>query len=304
MTLRLVVSDEVVSAPSALRAKAERALQRARSDYAGSNFGGCIERLRATEQSLQARLGVPPDAATLGVLRRVNLWLGLCTAVTPRPARADHHFARAALLSGDPPSARLFPPPVMARYRRVVAASRKRASCRVGVRAQRVWVDGRRVRGGDQVAIGEHYLAWRLADGRVGSARQSIGKNCIIAPAAGRLERISRAHAADPRFLERFGRSAGADRLRLVDPAGGPERQRVFDVTRGRFVETAGPSDAVRPAASAAAAPPVRDEQPGRAKPWYKRWWVWAIVGGVVVSAGAAATAAYLLRTTQYAIRF
>jgi hypothetical protein len=39
-------------------------------------------------------------------------------------------------------------------------------------------------------------------------------------------------------------------------------------------------------------------------KPWYKQWWVWTIVGGVVVAGAATATAVVLTRGGSSGDRF
>jgi hypothetical protein len=51
--------------------------------------------------------------------------------------------------------------------------------------------------------------------------------------------------------------------------------------------------------------PATRTEAPGPT-PWYKRWWVWAAVAGVVATAGGISAAAYLSReeTASFNVRF
>lgn len=51
---------------------------------------------------------------------------------------------------------------------------------------------------------------------------------------------------------------------------------------------------------------PVAKPQAAGPDPWYKRWWVWAVVAGVVATAGGISAAAYLSReeTASFNVRF
>jgi len=266
-------AKRAAAAHALAQARGARTLAAARSEYARSRFEACARRLLRLEQGLRWHLRRPVD---LELVKRVNLWLGLCQAVGGAPQRADQAFARAARLPGASPDPSLFPPAVMQRYQQAQSASGA-TTCRLEVDgAQTVEIDGRRAEPGSEVAVGEHYVIWDDSSNRL-----HVGPQCQLELAAVRADlRLDAAEAGDAGFLQQVGRTAGMSRLTLASAGEAGVTLSGFDVERGRFLQRDQPlasvvQDPTRPAADAAPA----------ARPWYRRWWIWALVGAGVAAA-------------------
>ena len=306
-------------------ARADVAIVAARRAYAGSEFGRCIRRMHEAEDAL-AR-AIRPDgggdaaqngAASWHLLERVNLWLGLCLAVSGRSAEADHTFRRAIALGGTGPDPALFPPAVMGRFRRLM---RQRGRCELQLPVGARWLDGRPLAGARRVAVapGQHYLVHLEPQrGLPRSGRVVIDARCGLGPLplAGANGLLGTGESQDTSLLVAIGHRARCLRIRLLSDQGGETKQRLFDVPLGQFVRwypsrvasaarttTSAPSGVAGPAT-----PPVPAALPGGAaapvgdtalvpmpssKPqvlrrrWYRKWWVWALVGaaaGVAVA--------------------
>jgi len=248
-----------------LSARLTRSLKQARSDYARSQFEACFRRLERSEQDLRGQV----RHVEIAQLKQLNLWLGLCLAVEGKATAAERVFFRAVQLGGADPDPNLFPPSVMQSYQQVKERSRK-AACPLKLEAAggaEVRVNGRPA-GAMVVAPGEHYVQW---GGH--SELLTVDERCSLtlpelAVAPLTFPRFSAAEAADGGFLQQVGQSAGVQRMRLAqDPQS--KQHRTFDVALARFVVVSPSSKPVPP--------PVT--------PWYKRWWVWGLVGAGVVTA-------------------
>jgi hypothetical protein len=169
-----------------------------------------------------------------------------------------------------------------------------------GCAAQRA--DGRQLR----VAVLQ-LKAVGVAPGTARSTREAIGRKLVDATDARVLERrqVDRAVAAEPQCNDErpegqercalaVGARLGASHV-LVGALGGLGRTfivqlRVLDVMRAAVVksleETRFGSPQTLPRAAAQLA--VRLVGVRRSRPWYSRWWVWAIVGAVAAGTAVA----------------
>ncbi len=81
----------------------------------------------------------------------------------------------------------------------------------------------------------------------------------------------------------------------LLAPSVSPTSQRTRVVVIDRTLSTTGPASAPVSRPLIAASRPIRPSpapQGHVSRPWYKRWWVWALVGVAVVGGATAATVA------------
>lgn len=297
-----VEQDRAASSRALAEVRAGRALAAARTDYANSRFSACTARLELAEAALRRQLQRPAD---LELIKRVNLWIGLCHAVAGAGDRAQTAFLRAVRLPGAGPDPSLFPPTVMQHYRSAQTAATGRA-CRLRLTAPgEVELDGRRVEARSEVAPGEHYAQWA---GR--SDRVRINDDCRLVlddgPATAGPQ-LTRKEAGDKAFLAEVGRTAGVKQIPLAHIEDRQVTVSIFDVEGGRFVQRRRALAASLGPEQACPVEPGRDPGSGTdapARPWYKRWWVWTLVG---VGVAAAVTIPLVLtqgRDTTYQVGF
>jgi hypothetical protein len=321
------ISHSRVSAALA-RVRATRALEQARRLYTRTDFAGCIALTSITEQELGRSLAdvdARQQQRAHALLAEVNLWLGICQWAAGDPQTAATAFVRSAQLPSRPvPDPKLLPPELVEAHRAAVTATRAEMVCEVEapLRGENLLVDGREpVTEGQsfRVLTGTHYLTLRAScaapstecerlQRRIGpdgirSLRLEAGPlRCRVqlpsTPVPARITCAALSEARDPRFVADLTREAGtgatlvgsfgASRIAVRihrRGASGFARQLVSDLESESAATVLGRSlDLVLDVD----ARPV--ERPGPRKPWYERWWVWAIVGGVV--AAGAATAA------------
>lgn len=281
-------------------ARASRGLQLARQAYLRSSFGWCQRRLLKVERESRGALQTAEDFETM---KRLNQWLGLCTAVRGGKREAAAAFARAASLPGPSPDPQVFPPAIMNLYNKAVHATQG-ARCgplkTSGFRPK--LIDGRRFRSAEEVTIGQHYVAWEGGSGLV-----TISANCRLMPT--KDDPLSEQDAlVTSRELEDVV-FAGilAERTRSKQLAfrhSGSGRRFVYRLADGRLTEsgsdpqtqdlratatssrTSSRSSSKRRALSPGllAYPPGPYSAASAEPHWYQRWWVWALVGGVVVT--------------------
>jgi hypothetical protein len=298
-----VEQDRAAGARALAEVRAKRALAAARTDYANSRFSACTARLERAEAALRRQLHRPAD---LELVKRVNLWIGLCHAVAGAGDRSQTAFLRAVRLPGAGPDPSLFPPAVMQQYRSAQTTATGRA-CRLRLTAPgEVELDGRRVEARSEVAPGEHYAQWA---GR--SDRVRINDDCRLVlddgPTA-TAPQLTRREAGDRGFLAEVGRAAGVKQIPLAHIENRQVTVSVFDVEGGRFVQRRRALAASLGAEQACPVEPGRDGGSGSdgpaPRPWYKRWWVWTLVG---VGVAAAVTIPLVLtqgRDTTYEVGF
>lgn len=262
-------------------ARAHRSLARARKDYAQSRFARCAERLGRAEHLLHRHLRRDED---LFLIKQLNLWRGLCLSFAGQKAAAAAHWTKATRLPGAGPDPKVFPPQVMQRYHSLQAQRVKRTCVlQLGGTTSSVWIDGKAVAAGELVEPAERYVFW---NNRKCSARLRIPETCRLdlpacpVPPAGQ---VTAEEAQDTPFLQKVGRAAGARQVWLLHGGGqGEMRLSKLDVSSARFIER---HQALLPSAGASG---DADRSTGSAQPpkaWYKRWWVWTLIGAGVAAA-------------------
>lgn len=281
LQLHVVEAPGTAGSSAVASARVERAMGQARDAYAASQFTRCARLLQAAEVRLQHHLRRRGDLARV---KRLNLWLGLCQTLTGDAEAAALSWSRAARLPGPGPDPKVFPPQVMRQYRELVARRAKQAAetCTLTLSGstRSVLINGRPVAAGELVQPGEHYVIW--PEGR--SARQRIGAACrLVLPtgAGGREAGVTEEEAADAGFLGQVGRAAGVTNIWLLESKPARLQVSVFDVARGAFVER---SRQLLPPAGGAAQPASAPTETGPS-PWYRRWWVWTLIGAGVAAA-------------------
>jgi hypothetical protein len=121
--------------------------------------------------------------------------------------------------------------------------------------------------------------------------------------AAGRA--LSAEEAKDGALLQQIGRMAAVQRLLLIHDRTDALELSVFDVAAGRFVERR--ESALRGGQQLLAGlPSAAQPQPAAPAPantpWYKRWWVWTLIG---VGVAAAVTVPLVVaEPTRYEVVF
>jgi hypothetical protein len=284
--------DRTAASHALIQTRVERALTKARSDYATSHFKACARRLDRVEQQVQWHLRGKADLAQI---KRLNLWLGLCRAVADEPEGARAAFARAARLPGADPDPSLFPPAVMALFR-AAKAPRDRCVLQIPETAD-LQLDGRAVTPGARIAPGEHYV---IQDGR--SARRRVGGDCGLDLSTLPLPalHLDPEEAESSEFLETLGRAAGVERIALAQ-GGARVTVSIFDVGGRRFVQRNAPLGlTLRPETPAT----ERRGKPAPARPWYRRWWIWALVGTAVAAAVVVPVVLTQTGSTRYEVGF
>ncbi|MCC6749768.1 MAG: hypothetical protein IT371_19030 [Deltaproteobacteria bacterium] len=318
--------DAWTLAAAVARVRAARALVAARTLYTRTDFAGCVALLSITEQELGRSLGEPPAERTLlahRTLGEVNLWLGVCQWAAGDVQAAAASFVRSSQLPSSPLlDGRLFPPELLTDYRRAVAAPREEVSCVLeeGLGAEQLLVNGKgpTVKGRLlQVPAGTHYV---VIQGRCPAAQPTCvpggGARGFLRldarPLGCRVQRpthrpepltcVSEREGSDASFVASVVREADA-RLGLVLEVGRARVSlRLTQAGRSEFTsqtttrlsgapeETAVLGQAVSLLLGGEAAPVVPRPEPSAGPAWYRRWWIWALVGtaaAVTVSAVA-----------------
>jgi hypothetical protein len=262
-------------------ARAHRALSEARKDYAQSRFSRCAERLDRAELQLQRHLQRAED---LALVKQVCLWQGLCRSFSDEKGAAAAYWIRATRIPGPGPDPNVFPPQAMKRYRGL-QARRPGRTCvlRLVETTSSVQIDGKSVAAGELVEPDERYVIW---SNRRCSARLRIPETCQLdlpacpVPPAGQ---VTAEEAQNRRFLQRAGRAAGAREVWLLHSGQGEVRLSKLDVASARFSERHQPLlSTTGKSPDTGTHPNVGQEQP---KVWYKRWWVWTLIGAGVTAA-------------------
>jgi hypothetical protein len=243
-------------------ARAERSLAEARSFYAESRFDLCLSALEPMEIAL-ASIAIDSEGELL--LKTVNQWIGLCASAERDEGKALAALKRAAHLPGPPPDPELFPPKAMALHKR--AESEDAKSCVLDLAgAPELWIDGKRLREGEPISRGEHYVRWGDRAGKIDLSSCSVALPAIGA----RTELvILEEEERDPAFLKRVLELSSAPRLLLI----GDSSAIAFDRS-GEFSALDGAA-IPKPAAA------ERDDEPSL-------WWAWILIGA---AAGAAIAA-------------
>jgi hypothetical protein len=299
-TLRLYAEDDGAHGVTRALAvaRSQRSLAEARRDYTRSRFDRCAARLRGAELDLRLWLRQDED---LALMKRLNLWLGLCLAVAGESTTAGRAFVRAARLPGPGPDGQIFPPQVMKQYREATAPG-DAETCNIQLDGghSEVRIDGRTTKSGAAVTPGQHYAVWqrhgiRSALVQLDPPGCRLNPPVLSAVAGGPV--VGPAEAQDRAFLARVGRIAGVQKVWLVQGVGDGMQAKLFDVGSAAF---SGPSRRFD-SLGGSTGPPKHRAAP-QATPWYKKWWVWTLVG---VGVGAAVVVPVVLsREERYDLVF
>ena len=237
------------------------------------------------------------------MMKRLNQWLGLCTAVRGDRREAAEMFARAARLPGPPPDPQVFPPAIMALYARA-AQSPPTARCApvqaAGVRLK--LIDGRTHQTDEATTVGHHYAAWEGGSGLI-----TINGTCRMMPLrdpplSEQDALVSSRELEDDSFTAALAVRTQTTKLAFRHMGSG--RKFVYRLAEGRLMELPSATRGPDLRATATSSPTSSRSSNRRAlspdltgpvssrpysadsarPPWYERWWVWALVGGVVVT--------------------
>ena len=301
-------------AAAVARVRATRALKRARKLYTATDFAGCVSMLSITEHELAQHLAGAggPSAGAHRLLARVNTWLGVCQWAAEQRQAAAASFVRAARLSGAKRLSRtMFPPKLRRFYWRSLRRPREQAACLVAeeIATARLFRDGEPVipnagpllfdRGGSYVSL---HRGCRRGQGVCRPAvswRLNVGDEpCRLRPPqadAGKVACISPDEAKDASFVAQVGRAVRAPSVIVVEQQEGQVAATVSFSNEAHFRRRAtypvGGSVDARQAVGAAleqvmkawptlaAREPVKRSATAR---WYRKWWVWGIVGATV----------------------
>lgn len=265
------------------------------------------------------------------LLAQVNLWLGVCqwSAGDPQPAAAS--FVRSAQLPSSPlPDPQLLPPRVLDAYRKAVAAPRQQVSCRLmaPLSTETLLVDGKGptvMEKTVRVAAGTHYLVLGTCDDDSAACRRVSAELGGSSPRSLRLDArplgctvqlpagsspsracINAKEAADPDFVRGLVQRSGA-KLALVASVSSRDFQLrllrrgsdgfvrqlhgAFESDGGSRSTTLRRSAGLLLTASRGVEPAGLRSRRRTDRAWYERWWVWAVVGAVVVGATATGVA-------------
>ena len=245
------------------RARAAAALTRARKLFLRTNFAGCVSLLSITEQELGREVADADEARgqrAHRILAQVNLWLGVCQWSAGDPQAAAASFVRSAQLPSSPlPDDGLFPPALVAAYRRALRRSRQEVSCAIEAPliAGSLLIDGKgpTLRGGAvQVPVGTHYVVLGACDPRRPACLAIWRRMGASGPRAMRLDAkplactiripargrgvtpapcVSRGEASDPRFVADVLREARASLAVAVTLPGSGRRLSLRLLHRG-----------------------------------------------------------------------
>lgn len=317
---RLTVAAELAPASdltlAVASARALRALERARADYANSDFAGCNNRLTSTSGALVAALHLslahgPLHDQALELLHRATQWRGLCLSVAGDAAAALEAFRAASRLPGPDPSADVFPPAAQRLYQRAKRTRGAPCAWPPGTHAP-AELDGAPFDPRRLLTRGPHHAVWRDSPPYRSpwqGARIRLGESCElqidlpIGPPA-----LTGEEARDVGLLGAIAQLLGVSQLEIVG-ALAPQRRARFDRSSGTVVpqpEAPAPATArVPPRALPRAvdlAPGPAADPPARRGSWYRRWWPWAVLGAVVVTGVVVPLA--VVRPTRYEFSF
>jgi hypothetical protein len=290
------------SQPTQLRGRLSAAVQEYRSFKFAETAAACSELVRAVESAGGGDL----DARALA---DVYLYRGLARLELGQQPEAWDDVVRAVRIDGtrlvDPAE---MPPRAAAMFRRALGEVANAPHAQLEVHAPadaQVLVDGHAAAGPAAVALGPHLV-------RVETPGFEPWSSVVpVTAAQQKLEPPMRAlQPPDPDALADAARAAGIQRGRVVmgsvrrTPAGWKFLARVVDLPGGQAIS----EDALLGEAAIdhtvgtvlshlldpSVAPPRRDPPPvvTEPSPWYKRWWIWALAGGVATGVAIGVTAA------------
>jgi len=296
------------------RVRAARALSRSRQLFTRTDFRGCSALLSISERELAgAVIDVEPNTRrrTLDLLARVNLWLGICRWGAGDMEAAADHFVRSGRLPGRPaPDPALLAPEIVQAHAEAAAAQGPEVSCVIeqSLRQRDMWIDGLAVQGDASIALraGTHYVSVALpckgssADCPPGlrsfAFKAEAGRCRIYLPSSGTaapLDCVDRSEAYDARFVSELTAEVGSARTLVVSVEKQQVALRLFragERTFGQQVTTPVRNKTDWRAALTHSLDLLygttqetsRVDRPSRATAWYRRWWVWTLVGAAV----------------------
>lgn len=318
------------------RVRATRALSRARQLFTRTDFKGCSALLAISERELAgAVIDVAPDARrrTLDLLARVNLWLGICRWGEGKMEAAADHFVRSGRLPGRPaPDPALLAPEIVRAHAEAAAAEGPELSCTVepALQGQTVWIDGgAAVRGQETVALraGTHYVTVSVpckagAPASCASLRSfAFGaepERCrIFLPTSGSAAPpacVDHSEARDTGFVSELTAEAGSARALVVSVEKEQVALRLFRAGERAFgQQVTTPITSKRSWRGAlthsldllyGTAQENGTGRSSRSVAWYRRWWVWTLVGAAVAgSVVAVVLATRPEHVTEYSVR-
>ncbi len=289
--------------------RAKQALAKARHYYTDSRFTDCSKLLLDAETQLRYFLRSPED---WHIIKQLNQWIGLCYLSEGDRQSGVAAFGRAVKLPGPLPDPAIFPPPVMKEYQACSTSTlRHRCQLKALKGNAEIYLSGKLTRTGSDVEFGETYLAWRI-NGEWFSDRVMIDEKCRLPVPEKRLAgaqlTISTDEAKNSSFLFQLGKVSDSKQIVLFYGADDDLQLRRFNVSQGRFID---PTNALPFKASNLLSSPqpavdlkaeVEKNPQDSSHAWYKRWWVWTLVGTAVA---AAITVPIILNSgTQYDLIF
>jgi hypothetical protein len=287
-------------APGMSRAAARAGLDRAREAFRTLALDDSIREATAVADGFPFTDAASPDGARL--LREAFVRIAIAHQAGGRPDEYASALARAAGVGlADALPLADFPPPVVGEYetqkRRLLAAPRLRVEVRTEPAGAEVLVDGltaeRAADGAVEALATPHVLTARWP-GR-GTAALPIEADSTTATLSiprpdlevgqVRLEVETTGEAITIRLTARLG--AG-------EPVVFEETGAVVEVAARRAGEALRDRTSPRPDPAVAAAPTAapRPPRPAGPRPFYDRWWFWAVAGGAVVAGAAIASVA------------
>jgi hypothetical protein len=330
-------ADHAAVAAALGRVRATRALSRSRQLFTRTDFQGCSALLAISERELAgALIDGAPDARrrTLELLARVNLWLGICRWGEGKMEVAADHFVRSGRLPGRPaPDPALLAPEIVRAHAEAAAAEGPELSCAVEPSLQRreVWIDGgAAVQGQASVALraGTHYVSvsvpcedrspvsCRLPRIRSFAFRAEPERCRIYLPSsgsAGPLACIDHSEARDTGFVSELTAEVGSARALVISVEKEQVALRLFRAGERAFgQQVTTPITSKRGWRGAlthsldllyGTAPENGTGRSSRSVAWYRRWWVWTLVGAAVAgSVVAVVLATRPEHVTEYSV--
>ena len=256
-------------------------------------------------------------------MAQINLWLGICQWASGETRGAAAAFLRSAHLPASPrPDPEIFPPELIRAYEKAVATPQQEVSCQVDPRLseKNMLIDGQPqlvVKGVMRLAAGVHYLtihgrcaggdpACETIKGQLGEAGvfsahlDAASDGCQaslprVAPASP-LVCANVKEAEDPAFVASLTHalSAGGTLVTLLDQNKVSLRLQLGSqpaFTRQTVTRLEGhqsPAEIVTQSMDLLLQDSAPDGRPVVVQPirqdWYRKWWVWAIVGGVITA--------------------
>jgi hypothetical protein len=313
-TPRTAGEDPAEAEALRLRAAARAAAAEARRLYYDARPDEAAARAEATLAESGERLAY---AGAVAELRELYFWLAGSLAKAGRPAEAQRAFARAADLGVTLPEPGLMPPEVVAALEAGLKAAASRARARLRVlslpRGAALTVDGRpagRAPATLTLPVGEHFVAAERFGAHAAVRKVVLGGapevvlEVALEPASvaalgrqlAQLRSGLRLDLGDPEVVGALARLNGADEVLVVtrDRVAGRDRATatrwVPGWRRAAVAETTLPLDpaargsALRALAGRLWPPPPPPPPAPTPPPLWKRWWVWAIVGGTAAA--------------------